>query len=67
VLSENRAKSVVEYLVDHGIDEKRLKHAGYGETQPIHSDAKIYAEKSKTKREEMHQNNRRTEFKVLSL
>jgi len=66
-LSESRAKSVVEYLVDHGINKGRLKYAGYGETQPIHSDSIIYAEKSKSKREEMHQNNRRTEFKVLSL
>jgi len=67
LLSENRAKSVVEYLVDHGINKDRLKHAGYGETQPIHSDSKIYAENSKSIREEMHQNNRRTEFKILSL
>jgi len=67
VLSKNRAKSVVEYLVDHGIDENRLKYEGFGEKEPIHSDSKIYAEKSKSKREELHQNNRRTEFKVLSL
>lgn len=67
VLSENRAKSVVDYLVKHGISSTRLKFAGYGEEQPIHSDSKIYNEKSKSKREELHQNNRRTEFKVLSL
>ncbi len=67
ILSENRAKSVVEYLIDHGIDKTRLKYAGYGEKEPIHSDSKVYAEKSKSKREELHQNNRRTEFKVLSL
>ncbi len=67
VLSENRAKAVVEYLIDHGISKDRLKYAGYGETQPIIPDSKIYKEKSKDKREEMHQQNRRTEFKILSL
>jgi len=67
VLSKHRAQSVVEYLVDHGVAKDRLKSAGYGEKQPIHSHSKVYAEKSKTKREEMHQENRRTEFKVLSL
>jgi len=67
VLSENRAKAVVDYLIDHGIAKDRLKFAGYGETQTINSDAVIYKEKSKTKREELHQENRRTEFKILSL
>jgi outer membrane protein OmpA-like peptidoglycan-associated protein/Tol biopolymer transport system component len=66
-LSENRAKSVVEYLVDHGIEKGRLKFAGYGENQPIHSDSIIYEEKSRERREELHQENRRTEFKVISL
>jgi outer membrane protein OmpA-like peptidoglycan-associated protein len=67
VLSENRAKAVVEYLIDHGISKDRLKSAGYGETQTINSDELISKEKSKTKREELHQENRRTEFKILSL
>ncbi|MGV6860408.1 MAG: OmpA family protein [Putridiphycobacter sp.] len=66
-LSENRAKAVVDYLIDHGISKDRLKYAGYGETQPIIPDSEIYKEKSKDKREEMHQENRRTEFKILSL
>jgi len=35
VLSELRAKSVVEYLVLKGIDAKRLKFKGYGETNPV--------------------------------
>jgi hypothetical protein len=63
----DRAKAVVDYLIDHGISKDRLKYAGYGETQPIIPDSVIYKEKSKEKREEMHQQNRRTEFKILSL
>jgi outer membrane protein OmpA-like peptidoglycan-associated protein len=34
-LSDRRAKSVKEYLVGKGVDEKRLTSQGYGETQPI--------------------------------
>jgi outer membrane protein OmpA-like peptidoglycan-associated protein len=34
-LSDRRAKSVVKYLVDKGVDPKRLTAHGYGETQPL--------------------------------
>jgi len=34
VLSENRAKGVVEYLVSKGIDKGRLKYEGFGESKP---------------------------------
>jgi OmpA-OmpF porin, OOP family len=34
-LSDRRAKSVQKYLVDKGVDEKRLSAQGYGETQPL--------------------------------
>lgn len=34
-LSENRAKAVMEYLVEKGIDPKRLSATGLGETRPI--------------------------------
>ena len=34
-LSELRARSVMDYLSTHGIDEDRLQSAGYGETQPV--------------------------------
>ncbi len=36
-LSERRAKTVQAYLAGKGIDIKRLKYRGYGETQPIAS------------------------------
>ena len=33
-LSQQRAESVVEYLIRHGINKDRLTARGYGETQP---------------------------------
>ncbi len=33
-LSLRRAQSVVDYLIAHGIDERRLSAAGYGKSQP---------------------------------
>jgi outer membrane protein OmpA-like peptidoglycan-associated protein len=55
VLSENRAKAVVNYLKSHGIDGKRLLYKGFGDTQPV----------STNDTEEGRAKNRRTELKVL--
>lgn len=57
LLSENRAKSVFEYLVHQKVQEERLSYKGYGEEKPIRSnnDAKGRAR------------NRRTEFKIIEL
>ena len=57
LLSENRAKAVYTYLVDHGIDAARLSFAGYGETQPAHSNDT----------DEGRALNRRTEFKIVGV
>ena len=54
-LSEKRAKSVVDYLIEKGIDAKRLSFNGYGFDQPIATNTT----------EEGRQLNRRTEFKIL--
>lgn len=56
-LSENRAKSVVEYLISKGIDSTRLLSKGYGEEKPI----------ATNDTDDGRQLNRRTEFKILSL
>ena len=55
-LSQNRAKSAVDYIISKGIDAERITAKGYGETELIVKDAKT---------EEEHQRNRRTEFKIL--
>ena len=55
-LSQNRARSAVDYVVSKGIDQTRLVARGYGETQLIVKNAVT---------EEEHQRNRRTEFKIL--
>ncbi len=56
-LSEQRAKSVVDYLVNMGIETKRLKAAGYGETQAV----------ADNQSEEGRAMNRRTELKILAI
>ncbi len=35
ILSEKRAKSVVDYLVKNGVELSRLKFKGYGDTKPV--------------------------------
>ena len=56
LLSNNRAKAVVTYLVSKNIAAQRLSSKGYGETKPI-ADNKTEAGKAL---------NRRTEMKVIS-
>lgn len=55
ILSDKRAKSVLDYLVKSGIDPSRLISKGYGEKMPIASND---SEKGRAQ-------NRRTEFKIL--
>ncbi|HMQ77388.1 MAG TPA: OmpA family protein [Flavobacteriales bacterium] len=66
VLSENRAKSCVNYLVSKGIDPARMQAVGYGESKLRISDAEIAKMKTREEQEAAHQMNRRTEFRVLS-
>ena len=58
-LSQHRAESAVAYLIQHGIDSKRITAKGYGEYQLLNgcSDGVPCTD-------EEHQANRRTEVKV---
>jgi outer membrane protein OmpA-like peptidoglycan-associated protein len=38
-LSENRAHAVASYLMQHGVDPKRIEAIGFGSTRPIASNA----------------------------
>ncbi len=55
-LSEARAKRVMIWLSDNGIDKNRMTAVGYGNTKPIYPEAKMSYEE---------QANRRVEIKVL--
>lgn len=54
-LSESRAKTVVDYLIDKGIAESRLSYKGYAYEKPI----------ATNDTEEGRSANRRVEFKIL--
>jgi OOP family OmpA-OmpF porin len=53
-LSEQRAASVVKWLVQHGVDASRLSSQGYGFERPIDSNDT----------EDGRKNNRRVEFHI---
>lgn len=55
-LSEKRALAVKTYLIEKGVDKRRLKHVGYGSSKPVGDNAT----------EEGRALNRRTEAIVLS-
>ncbi len=54
-LSRRRAIAVVRWLVEHGVDERRLEARGFGARQPI---AEVNTKEGRAK-------NRRVEFQVL--
>ncbi len=41
-LSEKRAKSVVDYLIAHGIEKERLTPVGYGKEKPVVADKALH-------------------------
>ena len=54
-LSDNRARSVMEYILSKGIDPSRITSKGYGETLPV----------ATNDTDDGRQLNRRVEFKIL--
>ena len=61
-LSQRRAESAVKYIIRRGIATDRIKPKGYGESQLINECAD-----GVECPEEMHQQNRRTEFKITKI
>ncbi len=66
VLSDNRAKSTIAWLVENGIDSSRLTGKGYGESQLVNDCGCEPTNKSNCT-EEQHQMNRRSEFIITAL
>lgn len=56
LLSDSRAKAVYDYLMDKGVSAERMNSVGYGPTQPI----------APNDTDAGRQQNRRTEFKILT-
>lgn len=54
-ISEARAKSVAEYLIERGIQKDRLTYKGYGKRDPIASNKTLYGRRK----------NQRVEIKIL--
>lgn len=55
ILSENRAKSVYEYILENGISNNRLTYKGFGKTKPV----------ATNDNEDGRSKNRRTVFVIL--
>ncbi len=55
ILSENRAKTVYDYLIQNKVPSGKLSFKGYGEGSPVADNTT----------EENRKNNRRTEFKII--
>jgi outer membrane protein OmpA-like peptidoglycan-associated protein len=60
-LSDNRARSVMEYILSKGIASNRITSNGYGETMPVAPNANADGSDNP----EGRQLNRRVEFKIL--
>ena len=63
-LSEKRAKSSVDYILSKGIVQNRISGKGYGETILLNK-CECEGEKKVPCTDKEHQQNRRTEFKVV--
>ncbi len=59
-LSQRRAESTLEYLVNHGIDRSRLTAKGYGESMPLND-----CTKPTCCTEAQYAKNRRSEFTIV--
>ncbi len=65
-LSDRRAKATIKWLIDNGIDKKRLTGKGYGESQLV-NDCGCEPTNESVCSEDEHQKNRRSEFIIVKL
>ncbi|PTS95731.1 flagellar motor protein MotB, partial [Pedobacter sp. HMWF019] len=59
-LSQRRANSAVQYIIDRGIGKNRITAKGYGESRLLN-----HCSNGVNCPESAHQLNRRTEFKIV--
>ena len=59
-LSQSRANSAVQYIIDRGVEKSRITAKGYGESRPVNE-----CTNGVKCSEEAHQLNRRTEFTIV--
>ena len=62
ILSQKRSDSAVGYIINNGISKDRIIAKGYGETQLVN-----HCKNGVECTDEVHRQNRRTEFKILEM
>ncbi|HTL80869.1 MAG TPA: OmpA family protein [Bacteroidia bacterium] len=67
ILSQQRAQSVVNYLIRLGVPKSQLVTKGYEDVVPIIPNTQIAMATQKIDKEKLHAINRRTEFKIISM
>lgn len=65
-LSQRRAEVIRDYLLQNGVYPPRIIAKGYGESAALFQDQMIYKFKTKQEQEQLHQQNRRTELRILT-
>lgn len=66
-LTCKRAESIKDFLVEKGVNPDHIATKGYNDSEPIIVDSIILKTNSEVERENLHQTNRRTEFKILEI
>jgi outer membrane protein OmpA-like peptidoglycan-associated protein len=68
-LSEQRAKTIREELINRGIEENRILAIGKGGSEPTHTEEEInqYKQINSQKFEQFHQMNRRIVIRIIHI
>ena len=65
--TDNKAKSIAQYLINHNISIDRIVAKGYGESKLLINDEQINKAKTKADKEALHLINRRIVLKIIEL